>query len=77
MLMLEDFAAIDFETANRKLTSICAVGVVVVRGGKLCDIYYHLVRPEPEYYIRQFTLYMVLVMKIQCLNPILRMYGKS
>lgn len=53
--MLEDFAAIDFETANRKLTSICAVGVVVVRGGELCDSYYHLVRPEPEYYIRQFT----------------------
>lgn len=53
--MLEDFAAIDFETANRELTSICAVGVVVVRGGELCDSYYHLVRPEPEYYIRQFT----------------------
>ena len=28
---MKDFAAIDFETANGKRTSVCSVGVVVVR----------------------------------------------
>lgn len=53
--MLENFAAIDFETANYEPTSICAVGLVVVRGGELCDTLYRLVRPEPEYYVPRFT----------------------
>lgn len=52
---MRDFAAIDFETANYYPTSICAIGLVVVRGGELCDRLYRLVRPEPEYYIRKFT----------------------
>lgn len=45
-----DFAAIDFETANENACSICSVGVVVVRDGKVADSFYSLVRPEPEYY---------------------------
>lgn len=32
---MKDFAAIDFETANGKRTSVCSVGVVVVRGGEV------------------------------------------
>lgn len=28
---VRDFAAIDFETANGKRTSVCSVGVVIVR----------------------------------------------
>lgn len=31
---MKDFAAIDFETANGKRTSVCSVGVVIVRNGK-------------------------------------------
>lgn len=49
-----DFAAIDFETANRAPTSACSIGVVVVRGGKIVDSYYHLIRPYPNYYIQDF-----------------------
>ena len=30
---MENFAAIDFETANREPSSVCSVGVVVVRAG--------------------------------------------
>ncbi|MCD8228761.1 MAG: DNA polymerase III subunit epsilon, partial [Bacteroides ovatus] len=30
-----NFAAIDFETANGKRTSVCSVGVVIVWEGKL------------------------------------------
>lgn len=31
---MKDFAAIDFETANGQRSSICSVGLVVVRDGK-------------------------------------------
>lgn len=47
---MKDFAAIDFETANEQRTSVCSVGVVVVRGGEIVDRFYSLIRPEPEYY---------------------------
>ena len=30
---MRDFAAIDFETANNERTSVCSVGVVIVRNG--------------------------------------------
>ena len=44
-----DFAAIDFETANGCRSSVCSVGVVVVRGGELVDTFYSLIQPEPNY----------------------------
>ena len=47
---MQNFAAIDFETANAERTSVCAVGVVVVRGGKIVDSFYSLIQPEPNYY---------------------------
>ena len=47
---MKDFAAIDFETANEWPSSVCSVGVVVVRQGKIVDRFYSLVHPEPEYY---------------------------
>ena len=47
---MRDFAAIDFETANECRSSVCSVGVVIVRGGKIVDSFYSLIHPEPEYY---------------------------
>ena len=47
---MTDFAAIDFETANECPSSVCSVGVVVVRGGIITDTFYSLIHPEPEYY---------------------------
>ncbi len=47
---MRDFAAIDFETANECLSSVCSVGVVVVRDGEIADRFYSLIHPEPEYY---------------------------
>lgn len=52
---MNDFVAIDFETANAEPTSICAVGAVKVEGGMITDRFYCLVKPEPDYYIRRFT----------------------
>ena len=47
---MKNFAAIDFETANQQRTSICSVGIVIVRNGEIVDSYYSLIKPEPEYY---------------------------
>ncbi len=47
---MTDFAAIDFETANECPSSVCSVGVVVVRAGVVADTFYSLIHPEPEYY---------------------------
>lgn len=47
---MRDFAAIDFETANNKRTSVCSVGVVIVREGKIVDSFYSLIKPVPGYY---------------------------
>lgn len=49
-MALDTFAAIDFETANNERTSVCSVGVVIVRGGVVTDTFYSLIKPEPEYY---------------------------
>ena len=37
---MQDFAAIDFETANNERSSVCSVGVVIVRGGKIEKKFY-------------------------------------
>ena len=47
---MRDFAAIDFETANGERSSVCSVGVVVVRDGEIVDSFYSLIQPEPNYY---------------------------
>ena len=52
---MTDFAAIDFETANGRRTSVCSVGVVVVRGGEVVDTFYSLIRPRPNFYSRFTT----------------------
>ena len=48
--MLRDFIAIDFETANQESSSVCSVGVVMVRNGQIVDSFYSLIQPEPNYY---------------------------
>ncbi|MCM1505293.1 MAG: 3'-5' exonuclease [Muribaculum sp.] len=53
--MLSDFAAIDFETANGQRSSVCSVGIVIVRGGKVVDKFYSLIRPYPNYYLYRTT----------------------
>ena len=47
---MRDFAAIDFETANYDRSSVCSVGVVIVRDGEIMDKFYSLIQPEPNYY---------------------------
>lgn len=47
---MKDFAAIDFETANNLHSSVCSVGVVIVRNGVIIDKFYSLIYPEPDYF---------------------------
>ena len=47
---MKDFVAIDFETANNERTSVCSVGIVIVRNGEFVDSFYSLIQPEPNYY---------------------------
>ena len=52
---MKDFAAIDFETANGRRSSVCSVGIVIVRGGEIVDRFYSLIRPRPNYYTEWTT----------------------
>ena len=49
---MKDFAAIDFETANQQRTSVCSVGIVIVRDGEIADSYYSLIKPAPEWILK-------------------------
>ena len=36
---------IDFETANGSPSSVCSVGIVIVRDGEVVDSFYSLIHP--------------------------------
>ncbi len=42
-----DFVAIDFETATSKWTSICSLGICLVRDDKIVEVKEFLIKPEP------------------------------
>lgn len=48
--MSNSLVAIDFETANGSPSSVCSVGVVIVRDGEVVDSFYSLIHPYPDYY---------------------------
>ena len=47
---MTDFAAIDLETTNGRRSSVCSIGIVIVRGGEIVDKFYSLIQPTPNYY---------------------------
>jgi len=53
---VKDFAAIDFETANGQRSSVCSVGIVVVRDGEVAARLYRLIRPQPNFYTYWTTM---------------------
>ena len=44
-----DFAALDVETANADLGSICSIGIATVRGGAVTGVWTSLVRPRGRF----------------------------
>ena len=64
---MTDFAAIDFETANGARSSVCSVGIVIVRNGKIVDDFYSLIYPSPDYFTYFTTQVHGLTMEdVQC-----------
>jgi len=45
MASMNEFIAIDFETANNSRTSACAIGLARVSGGRIVEEAHHLIRP--------------------------------
>ena len=72
---MKNFAAIDFETANQQRTSVCSVGIVIVRDGEIVDSYYSLIKPEPEYYSYWNTRVHGLTMEDTMNAGYFQMYG--
>lgn len=52
---MERFAAIDFETANGKRSSVCSVGIVIVENNEIVDTFQSLICPRPNFYT-SFTM---------------------
>ena len=48
---MNTFAAIDFETANYSADSACAVGVVIVKGGRIARREHRLIRPPTRDFV--------------------------
>ena len=72
---MRDFTAIDFETANMEPSSVCSMGLVVVRGGEVVDRFYSLIRPEPEYYCYWNTrVHGLTRFDERCLRAVFRTY---
>lgn len=49
------FTAIDFETANEKRLSACALGIVCIEDGKVTEQCYYLIQP-PELYFNPYNV---------------------
>ena len=43
--VMKDFVAIDFETANGSRSSVCSVGIIIVRNGLITEKIYELIKP--------------------------------
>jgi len=52
---MNNFAAIDLETANQYHSSVCSVGVVIVHNSEIVDSIYRLISPQPNFYCRWAT----------------------
>ena len=63
--MIRDFIAIDFETANQQPSSVCSVGVVMVRNGLVADSFYSLIQPVA-------TTSRTIIMHWPMLKPVLQ-----
>lgn len=52
---MDNFIALDVETANYNPSSICSIGCIKVKDGVIVDEFYSLVHPEPDWYVKRFT----------------------
>ena len=50
-----NFIALDFETANQHRSSVCSIGLVIVKDGVVVDSFYKLIKPYPNFYSKWNT----------------------
>lgn len=48
---MNEYTVFDVETANNNPTSICAIGICVVRDDEIIEQFSSLVKPYPDYYL--------------------------
>lgn len=72
---MRDFAAIDFETANEEPSSVCSVGVVIVRDGEIVDSFYSLIHPEDYLFSNQFMEDLGRIYRLKKVIPDPEMYA--
>jgi DNA polymerase-3 subunit epsilon len=48
---MSTYVALDFETADYKRDSACAIGMVAVSDGRIVDRYYQLIRPPRQAFV--------------------------
>ena len=72
---MQNFAAIDFETANNERSSVCSVGIVIVRDGKIVDKFYSLSSQRQNTIIVGAPKYMVCLWTTQWRLLYFLMYG--
>ena len=53
-MLIDSFTAFDFETANYKRSSACAIGLVKVEKGIITEEKSFLIKPQPNYFISSF-----------------------
>ncbi|OHD12534.1 MAG: hypothetical protein A2086_09635 [Spirochaetes bacterium GWD1_27_9] len=52
---MQNFTAIDFETANFESTSACQIGLVVIKDKKIIKEFSSYIKPVPNYFVSRFT----------------------
>lgn len=72
---MKNFVAIDFETANGNRASVCSVGIVIVKNGKIINKLYRLIRPFQTTIPNGQQRFMGLPLRIQKKLKIFLRYG--
>ncbi|MBE1555343.1 hypothetical protein [Sporosarcina limicola] len=54
-----DFVAIDFETANSLRSSVCSVGIVQVKNGKIIKEIQSLINPLSEFHYYNTKIHLI------------------
>jgi DNA polymerase-3 subunit epsilon len=52
---MKSFVALDFETANHNRSSVCSIGIVIVKDSIIVDKFYELIKPRPNFYCNWAT----------------------
>jgi DNA polymerase-3 subunit epsilon len=60
-----DFVAVDVETANADLASICQIGIATVRAGQIEDVWTQLVNPDDLFSPMNISIHGIDEAKIQ------------